>query len=138
MSRKANTRSVWWTTSAGISPATMRQNRQSDTLATLEGEPPVCRGARPGGSPARHTNSLVAAGERLVAVVRSGGPRCHGAVRRTAMSLPARAHGEGRERCRARRGGAQDFGAQPDGLRPGGAEGHDLAVGEPALGAHDD
>src|SRR5687768_5472787 len=32
MSRKAYTRSVSWTTSAGISPATMRQNRQSLTL----------------------------------------------------------------------------------------------------------
>src|SRR5687768_14728123 len=36
MSRKASTRSVSWTTSAGISPATMRQNRQSVTVATLE------------------------------------------------------------------------------------------------------
>src|SRR5687768_2792786 len=36
MSRKAYTRSVSWTTSAGISPATMRQNRQSVTAATLE------------------------------------------------------------------------------------------------------
>src|SRR5688572_225895 len=35
MSRKARTRSVSRTTSAGISPATMRQNRQSLTVPTL-------------------------------------------------------------------------------------------------------
>src|SRR3954451_10866059 len=35
MSRKASTRSDSWTTSAGISPATMRQNRQSLTAADL-------------------------------------------------------------------------------------------------------
>src|SRR3954453_12257739 len=35
MSRKASTRSVSRTTSAGISPATMRQNRQSVTAASV-------------------------------------------------------------------------------------------------------
>ena len=102
MSRKARTRSVSWTTSAGISPATMRQNRQSLTDADPEraAPSPGVGGQRPSGCV-----------ERARARRRAAAP----AVEVRSTSAPSRTA------CGA-----------------GGAEGHDLAVGQAALGADDD